>query len=179
MNCDVEATSADDERGCSRRRGRANLKVEIRRDQHVRRGEGVTAAWLKSQILHIARLAGVRKMTLGIALIGDEAMADLHVRYKQVPGTTDVLTFDLAGDPDQGVVEGDLAICLDEASRQAAERGHELKLEVLLYAVHGLLHLLGHDDVKPAEAAAMHEQEDDLLTQAGHGAVYRHRRPRR
>jgi len=72
----------------------------------------------------------------------------------------------------QDHVQGDLVICMDEAARQAVSRGHETRLEVLLYAVHGLLHLLGYDDHNPQDAEAMHRREDELLTAIGYGPVY-------
>jgi probable rRNA maturation factor len=57
-------------------------------------------------------------------------------------------------------VEGDIVVCLDEAARQAKKRNHPIRLEVLLYALHGMLHLLGYDDVSARQAARMHRRED-------------------
>ena len=79
-----------------------------------------------------------------------------------------MLTFDLRDDADADL-EGDVALCVDEAARRAAERGHPVRDEVLLYAVHGLLHLLGEDDHTPADYARMHAREDALLTAIGVG----------
>ena len=78
------------------------------------------------------------------------------------------MVIDLDGEP----VEGDVVVCVDEARRQAVNRGHEVRAEVLLYAVHGLLHLLGYDDHEPDSAAAMHDREDTLLAALGVGRVY-------
>ena len=44
--------------------------------------------------------------------------------------------------------------------------------ELLLYVVHGTLHLLGFDDQRPEDARAMHKKEDQLLSELGHGFVY-------
>jgi probable rRNA maturation factor len=129
------------------------------------------AGWLEPQLARIVALAGVERCELNLAVVDDEQMSELHGQYLGIAGTTDVLTFDLRDDPDQPV-EGDIVICIDEARRQAGDRGHDTRLELLLYAVHGLLHLLGEDDHDPADYEKMHKREDDLLTRAGLGAVF-------
>ncbi|MCB9849948.1 MAG: rRNA maturation RNase YbeY [Phycisphaerales bacterium] len=110
--------------------------------------------------------------TLSVALVDDARMSDLHEQYLGISGTTDVLTFDLdESDPD--VVDGEIIICADTARRESAARGHAVADEILLYAVHGCLHLLGYDDHDADEAAAMHAREDELLALVGVGPVYR------
>ncbi len=106
-----------------------------------------------------------------VRVVADDAMAEAHERYKDTPGTTDVLTFDLAGDP-AAPLDADLLICADEASRQAAARGIPVEHELLLYVAHGVLHCSGYDDDTDEAARAMHAREDELLTAAGVGPVY-------
>ena len=127
--------------------------------------------WLDVQLTRITALAGVSAGELGVTVVGDDRMASLHQQYKDVTGTTDVLTFDLREDVDEPI-EGDIVVCLDEARRQAGDHGHGVREETLLYAVHGLLHLLGEDDHDEAAAARMHRREDELLERAGIGRVY-------
>lgn len=129
------------------------------------------AGWLEPQLARIAALASVERCVLNLAVVDDEQMSELHGQYLGIAGTTDVLTFDLRDDPDQPV-EGDIVVCMDEARRQAGDRGHDTRLELLLYTVHGLLHLLGEDDHDPADYEKMHKREDDLLVRAGLGAVF-------
>lgn len=105
---------------------------------------------------------------VSVRLVGDARMTDLHRRHLGLDSTTDVLTF---GHDDADEV--DIAVCVDEARRQASGRGHALGQEVLLYAVHGLLHCSGFDDRTAADAAAMHAEEDRILGAIGVGAVYR------
>ncbi|MCE2967612.1 MAG: rRNA maturation RNase YbeY [Phycisphaerales bacterium] len=109
-----------------------------------------------------------------IRIIADAAMAEAHERYSGVPGTTDVLTFDLAeGMAAQGEpFDVDILLCIDEASRQAAARGHAVRDELLLYAVHALLHCLGENDHDEHDAARMHAREDRTLSALGLGPVY-------
>lgn len=104
-------------------------------------------------------------------MVGDAEMAVAHGRWKGDPETTDVLTFDLR-EGGAGPLDTDLLLCVDEASRRASELGHPVEHELLLYAVHGVLHCLGHDDADEASAALMHEAEDRLLGAMGVGAVF-------
>ena len=127
--------------------------------------------WLSEQLSRLAQLEGVESGMVTVTIVDDQRMVELHQRYRQEAKTTDVLSFDLRDDP-AGAVEGDLVLCVDEARRQADQRGHEMRLELLLYALHGLLHLLGYDDRYPEDAQRMHRREDELLIRAGFGAVY-------
>ena len=129
------------------------------------------AGWLRRHFLKICALAGVQRGQITLVVVGDDEMATLHERYTGVAGTTDVLTFDHRDDARQPI-ESDIILCLDTAAREAGKRKHDTRLEVLLYAVHGLNHLLGGDDHTPKGAAAMHRWEDQMLQRAGLGQVY-------
>jgi len=109
---------------------------------------------------------------LSVALVGDKTMSDLHLRFMSIPGPTDVLTFPLDVDERGRATSGEIVICVPEARRRARAHGSEPARELLLYAVHGMLHLYGWDDQTPAEFKAMHREEDKILTRIGVGAVY-------
>jgi probable rRNA maturation factor len=109
---------------------------------------------------------------LSLALIGDRAMSQLHERYLNIAGPTDVLTFPLDADRRGRPISGEVVICVPEARRRAAEIRIPLSHELLLYAVHGLLHLCGFDDRTARGYGAMHRMEDRLLTALTIGAVF-------
>lgn len=109
---------------------------------------------------------------LSIALVGDAQMSQLHQRFMGIAGPTDVLTFPLEHDGRGRCVSGEVVVCVPEARRQAKERGISVEDEVLLYAVHGMLHLSGFDDRTQADYRTMHRTEDRILTQLGVGAVF-------
>lgn len=135
--------------------------------------------WLQEQLQRLVTLAGADGATLSIGIVDDEQMCDYHEQYSGVSGTTDVLTFDLRHDPEDPdeLIDGDIVLCYDEAVRQADSRGHEVRLELLLYALHGLLHLQGYDDHEPDEHKAMHDREDELLNLAGFGDIFKRSAP--
>lgn len=105
-----------------------------------------------------------------VRIVDDAEMAAQHEEFAGIPGTTDVLTFDMSGEPDaRGVLllDVDITVCLDEAARQGAKRGHAAEDELLLYALHGVLHCLGHDDHDDDAYREMHAAEDEILTAIG------------
>jgi probable rRNA maturation factor len=129
----------------------------------------VDAAWLKRQLNRGLKLLKIDSGEWTITIVGDRAMAALHKKTMDIAGTTDVLTFDLSGGDE---LELDSVICADEAARRAKELGHSLKVELLLYAIHSLLHVQGYDDIRAADAARMHRREDEILLSLGVGAVF-------
>ena len=109
--------------------------------------------------------------SVSIALVDDAAMSKLHDEFMGDASPTDVLTFDLADNPGDPV-EGHIVISVDTAERESRRRNLPRAAEVLLYAVHGTLHLLGYDDHDEHHAQAMHAQEDRILGALGIGPVY-------
>jgi len=129
--------------------------------------------WIAARGAEAAHHLGARG-EVRVLLVDDAAMAEAHQRHCGVGGTTDVITFDLAEGAAAGgaPLDVDLLVCLDEAERQAARRGIEVRREVLLYVVHGVLHCLGFDDHDEAASAEMHAKEDEVLAAIGVGATY-------
>ncbi len=127
---------------------------------------------LLTRVIHRTLQTRHRKHAhINVALVRDERMAELNQRFLGHVGPTDVLTFPL-GDDASELVEGDIVISAETAKRVADERGHDPQREILLYAVHGVLHLTGLDDATDEQAADMHALEDRILTEEGVGPVY-------
>ncbi len=118
------------------------------------------------------RRHGCRRASVDVVVVDDRTIARMNKRYCRQAGPTDVLCLELARSND-GVVDGQIAASLDTARREAKRRGHSVQAELLLYCVHGTLHLLGYDDRDPDDAQRMHAMEDELLEELGIGAVYR------
>lgn len=109
---------------------------------------------------------------LSVALVNDERMAQLHKQFLKIEGPTDVLTFELDHDRAGRCIGGEVIVCVPEAERRAAEFGIDVADELLLYALHGLLHLSGFDDKTPSGYQAMHRREDQILKQLGVGKLF-------
>jgi probable rRNA maturation factor len=124
---------------------------------------------------HLKRAHAILRPPLrefSLALVGDHMMADLHEQFMDVPGTTDVLTFELDHDARGRVTAGEVVVCVPYAIREARRRGVPARDELLLYALHGMLHLCGYDDRTDRDFATMHRREDEILNQLGVGPVF-------
>jgi probable rRNA maturation factor len=128
-------------------------------------------------ILAVARHAldemGVNPLAeLSILLVDVEYMTELNHRWMDGEGPTDVLAFPMdEGSVDHGPGEtgaepallGDIVLCPEVASKQAAEAGHATVDELALLTVHGVLHLLGYDHAEPEEEREMFGLQARLL----------------
>ncbi len=97
---------------------------------------------------------------LSIVFLTDAALAELHGRFLDDPSTTDVITFE--GVPEMGTA-GEICVSVDTAARYACDRNTDFSRELLLYVVHGWLHLAGYDDLRPAKKRRMRAAEARAL----------------
>jgi probable rRNA maturation factor len=109
---------------------------------------------------------------LSILLVDVAAMTELHVKWMDEPGPTDVMSFpmdelDTARRPDEAgpgpALLGDVVLCPAVAGTQAEQAGHSLDDELHLLTVHGVLHLLGYDHAEPADEREMFRLQNELL----------------
>jgi probable rRNA maturation factor len=101
---------------------------------------------------------------VGIWLCTDDEIADLHLRYLDVAGPTDVITF--PGDQaDEHPYLGDIAVSVDTAAEQARDAGHDPEREVAYLCLHGLLHLAGYDDMTDDGRDQMIDRQEALLSE--------------
>src|SRR5687767_5733155 len=129
-------------------------------------------AFLRRHLLAAHRILRPPLAELSVALVGDRRMSALHAQFMGIAGPTDVLTFPLDVDRRGRVTAGEVVVCVSEAVRRARAGGEKVERELLLYALHGLLHLCGYDDRTQAGYRRMHRREDMILTQLGVGPVF-------
>ena len=113
----------------------------------------------------MARLDVAPEAEVSLVLTGDATLQDLNRAHRHVDEPTDVLSF--AADPadwtpGEPPYLGDILISVPQAAAGGRATGHPLADELRLLAVHGLLHLLGHDDETDAGAAEMERLEVEL-----------------
>jgi probable rRNA maturation factor len=131
----------------------------------------------EEELISVARFA-IGKMNvnpgaeLSMVLLDTAAMADLHMRWMDLPGPTDVMSFPMdelepGGRPDAAEpgpsMLGDIVLCPQFAAEQAKAAGHPLEHELALLTVHGVLHLLGFDHAEPDEEKEMFALQRQLL----------------
>lgn len=98
---------------------------------------------------------------LEINLLGAEEMAALNETFLKHEGSTDVITFDYAGSASK--LQGEIFVCVDEAVLQAKKFRTPWQSEIVRYIIHGVLHLIGHDDSRAAVRRRMKREENLLL----------------
>ena len=115
----------------------------------------------------IARDAGVARGTLSIAIVDDPTIHSLNRRYLDHDYPTDVLSFvlDRSGD----ALDGEVIVSADMALAQAEQFGWSADDELLLYAIHGTLHLVGYDDGDATAQCQMRSAEARYLALFGLG----------
>ncbi|WCZ32958.1 rRNA maturation RNase YbeY [Corynebacterium massiliense] len=94
-----------------------------------------------------------------ITCVDLRTIEDLHVRWMDLEGPTDVMSFPL----DDAAMLGDIVLCPEFAEKQARAAGHSLAHELALLTTHGCLHLLGYDHATPAEEKEMFALQNELL----------------
>ncbi len=111
--------------------------------------------------------AGFADGSISIAIVDDSTIHALNRQYLQHDYPTDVLSFCLAGDDPPGPLDGEVIVSQQTAARAAPEYRWSAAEELLLYIIHGTLHLTGHDDATVAQQQTMQRAENHYLNQAG------------
>ena len=137
---------------------------------------------LETAILETVKTClGETPVDVELTICADAEMERLHFDHMGERGLTDVLSFPLhswtvdggrshldeedgAGPPGHPLVLGDVVIDLDQAVRQAVEGRWSVVEEMALLALHGTLHLVGHDHTDLDEEQAMRAAERTVLT---------------
>jgi probable rRNA maturation factor len=131
-------------------------------------GDGVAAAHdlarLEEVVRFVLREEAVEEAELSLTLLLDVEMAQLNEQYLGHEGTTDVISFPLEG-PGSTVV-GDIYIGMEQAMRQAEDLAVPADEELLRLAVHGTLHVLGHEhpESDDREDSPMYRRQEELLS---------------
>ncbi len=157
--CPPSPASAQDEPDC------------ILSIQNRQRTQPINAAFLR-QILQsvLANHLQVPAWELCLHLVGAREMATINQGFLQHEGSTDVITFDHSDQPPTAPVapgirplHGEIYISVPDAVAQAREFHTTWNEEVVRYALHGVLHLLGHDDLQPNARRFMKRAENRLV----------------
>jgi len=130
-------------------------------------------------VRHVIKMEGRSAKSLSVVLTDNRHIRDINNDYLGRDAVTDVISFPLE-DPewpdghhgDNGSINAEIIASAERAYCQAQAIHGNPEAELLLYVVHGLLHLMGYDDRTPQGAKHMHAREDTLLSQLGFPCVY-------
>ncbi len=102
---------------------------------------------------------------LSVTFVDNKEMEELHIKWMDEPGTTDVLSFpmDMPEGKNDAVTLGDIVIDPIVAAGQAKSAGHSIEHEIYILAAHGLLHILGYDHADRDEEKVMFELQERIV----------------
>jgi probable rRNA maturation factor len=121
-------------------------------------------------------------LELSLSFVVDGAIAELNTTHLGQEGPTDVLAFPLdeqppwlavSGypEPDEAGLLGDVVVSTERAIVYCTDHGGDPIEELALYLVHGLLHLLGYDDLTEPDYVRMQERQRELLREAADAGI--------
>ncbi|HZZ27827.1 MAG TPA: rRNA maturation RNase YbeY [Pirellulales bacterium] len=145
-----------------------SIVVEItnRQDRHA-----ISKSQLAESIRAVLLGEGLQRAHISLVVVDDRTIQELNRRFLQHDESTDVLSFPLEhGD---GFVEGEIVVSADTAARTAQRFGWSADNELLLYAIHGALHLVEYDDQTAAAKEKMRRRERFYLRQFGLSPRYK------
>jgi probable rRNA maturation factor len=123
---------------------------------------------LERAVRHLLKQDKVLRAEISVAIVNDPTIHQLNRQFLEHDYPTDVLTFPLESPEENGLLAGEVIVSWDTAKRNAEELGLSAEGELLLYVVHGTLHLLGFDDHEEEDAAAMRDAERECLKILGY-----------
>lgn len=138
------------------------MLVEVANCQTIHNVDG---ARLKQAVEVVLTGEKIADAVVSVAVVDDRSIHELNRRHLQHDYPTDVLSFLFDHEHDR--LEGEIVVSADTAAEQARRYQSEFADELLLYVVHGTLHLSGYDDCTPAERRSMRRLERRYLSQLG------------
>jgi probable rRNA maturation factor len=102
---------------------------------------------------------------INVSFVDNDYMTELHIKWMDEPGTTDVLSFpmDMPETPGEAVTLGDIVISPVVAADQAKAQGHSIEHEIYILATHGLLHIIGYDHADKSEEKVMFDLQEKIV----------------
>ena len=120
--------------------------------------------YLSLLVKEICSQMGIKRGVLSVVLTDNELIARLNKEYLEKKYSTDVLSFNLQDTFDPLNIFGEIIISVEEAENNSALFCKHISSEVLLYVIHGLLHLTGFNDSTYQEKKKMQKKENELLS---------------
>jgi probable rRNA maturation factor len=123
-------------------------------------------AALKAAARTVLEGEGIRAAKVGLAFVDNAHIHRLNKQFLNHDEPTDVITFPYTG-PKAKKLEGEVVIGYEIAAEYAADRGHPADRELVLYVIHGCLHLCGYDDTTAKAEREMRQKEREYLKKLG------------
>lgn len=138
------------------------IRVEIANEQDLLQ---VDESRLRAAVARVLQQEQVGEAVISVAIVDDAAIRPLNNEFLGHDYATDVLSFIL--EQSEGWLEGEIIVSAETALSSAARFNWQPHDELLLYIIHGTLHLTGYDDLEPELQAQMRQREREHLAHFG------------
>lgn len=145
------------------RKTRATLKIDVLIESPLWKKTADTVAAVRRAVAQAAAMLSTPPAELAIVLTDDSAIRLLNRTWRGVDAATNVLSFPsgrVGGDPP---LIGDIVLAYETIAQEARIQAKPFAHHVAHLAVHGFLHLVGHDHARSKDAEKMERLERDIL----------------
>ena len=137
--------------------------------KNLQRAIALNCPQIKAIVKAILKYQRVQEASLSFVFVTNRAIKTLNKKFLGRSYETDVLSFDLraASEHRKQIIIGEIIISVEMAVRNAKIYNNDLRNEIALYIVHGILHLLGYDDHRSRDIKRMRSREKGILRHLG------------
>ncbi|QDT06226.1 Endoribonuclease YbeY [Rubripirellula lacrimiformis] len=147
----------------------STIQVEVAIDSQLT--SDVDVAAITRAVQAAAAHRGYSQGELGVRVTDDPTIHQINAKHLNHHYATDVISFGYSDT--RPVIEGEMVVSIDTAQSRADEIGWSAEHELLLYVVHGTLHIAGMDDHDEADRSEMRAAEKIVMTQLGIAEIHR------
>ena len=135
------------------------MNIEIINQQKIKR---IDVKYFKKHLKKASRLLNLSSKKISLILCDNNFIKKLNRRYFKKYKSTDVISFPLEDALEPNYL-GEVVVSVEEALRASAKLDLEWKSELLLYMIHGILHLTGYKDRTKRQKEKMRSKEEEII----------------
>jgi probable rRNA maturation factor len=127
----------------------------------------VPSSFVVSIVRIVLQLEKTSCESLSVYFVTEKRICELHQQFFNDPSPTDCISF-----PINKEILGEVFVCPRTALRYVKKHGGDPYREVALYIIHGVLHLLGYDDLEPSQRRVMRKKEKRCMERSNELGVF-------
>ena len=147
----------------------SDLHVEIVTDPHV--SSPISSLLVRAAVVAAANDQGFKRGEIGVRITDDLSIHRINLDHLGHDYPTDVISFDYGSEGT--TIEGEMVVSAETAACRAADLGWPVEHELVLYIVHGTLHIAGLDDLSDSDRKQMRAAEQRVMLALGVEAITR------
>ncbi len=135
------------------------MKVEIINHQNLKK---INLKSLREKLNKLCLSLNILDKRISFYLCDNEFIKDLNKKYFKKNSATDVISFPLTDDLEPDYL-GEVVVSVETAVMVSKDQGIKWQKELFLYLIHGVLHLIGYDDITKTKRVVMEKKQEELL----------------